>query len=90
MQGCAPEAVDFANENDETKRLYGVGDTRLRIRSASSACWRGGLSSEACDSFNSGAAPMSTPLSTPGTRTTASSTTMASMPAKWISRSPAC
>lgn len=26
MQACAPEAVDIANESDETKRLYGLDD----------------------------------------------------------------
>jgi len=24
MQGCAPQAVDFSGESDETKRLYGL------------------------------------------------------------------
>jgi hypothetical protein len=26
MQGCAPEAVDLSKENEETRRLYGVGE----------------------------------------------------------------
>ena len=68
MQAHAPDAVDLAEETQQTQDLYGINDTDVGDEGrafAATACWRGGSSSAASCS--------STPVrGASGTRTAAS------------------
>ena len=42
MQSKAPEAVDISKESEATRKLYGIGEGRVRTVLGANACWPAG------------------------------------------------